>query len=283
MSSYIFFKENTAKLNEEAAQFGVALIKFLIGLILFLAAISVVLLTDLFSSALYYDSLGINLVFSTSSGLFTRLSQQLPQNVSVEGTGFALVLYLLQILFAIFAAGAGSWLTNEDDVGTLKFIKRLLVGKTVKKDGIERRVKPKANDINFDKLNYLLAMFFLGLIDTHTDAAWKTVAGASFGVYFRNFLLSFLYNNLGSEIALVGGFSVGLDGLINLIAHARRGNKTTNKSKSKTTKSSKPKKRGKPNKNTSNTRGKVPPVMPPGIRRVPQGEKLRLGDLMNQK
>src|SRR5687768_6642201 len=125
---------------------GGAVVKLVIGVLLLIIALTVAIPTDLFSSANWYDTLGIRLVFTESSRLFTYISQKLlPNQVSVEATGFAFMLFLFQISLQIKMAMLGGWKKNETPnqrVWLLVVLWRAAHGK----------IKPE--DVNWQKVGY---------------------------------------------------------------------------------------------------------------------------------
>lgn len=183
------------------------------GLGAFLVVLLRILPVDLFSTALWYDNLNINKVWSAdASGFFLRLGNVGDGRViSHEALAMSIFLALTQILLAILFAAAGGWLKNESESSSSVF--------TVVQRAFTNTPGYGWRDLNWQKINYALALIFLILFDTITDTLWKTGAAPGFGVFIRNFALSFIVNNVFSEWGLFIGMALFFSGLT-LLMHS---------------------------------------------------------------
>lgn len=214
MSGFLSFSDNKdLTFNQNAKETAAMLVIFLASGMIFFAALFYATPTDLFSTSLWYDSNVPNLVFSETSGLFARLRRSLPVDVSLEATVFSVILWLAQMIFGIKAALAGTWVNGRaKDISLFTFIYRFTKGEI------------RSEDVNWDKVNNFTIMFILSIFDTFTDTEWK--AGTATGHMGKMFVLSYLYNNMGSEWALVEGFKLAYSAGASLLN--KRGNSKPN-------------------------------------------------------
>lgn len=271
MSSFLTFSSD--KVLEGKDTTGSKIIKTSVILIFFglfvsFLALTLWLPTDLFSSALYYDDLGISLVWEGVSGFFGRVTwQSLPRPVSIEGTGFALFLFFTQTALAIEAAKAGSWSKEEDNVSLIGFIQLFREGEVT------------LSNINAIKAGYVILMLGVGFFDTFTDAKWKASSGTASMI--SAYWLSFWFNNVGSEWILIWGFGSLLEGVSMILSYGDSVKEMQSQSNKKSTK-----RKSKPNKNSSTQSQnpqRKPRHNPPIIKTPPMKRgKVTLTDLTRQ-
>lgn len=196
MSSYFSYMsdpEDSKRAIERRIRAG-NIIRAIVGAALVIFAVIRAIPADIFSTALWYDNTVYRLVWSDTNQFFTFTNAgRYGAGISEEGVVFAIMLSLVQIAMSIRAATLGDWSTKgHKTLLSLLFRPKLP----------NSNVAVKASDINWEKVTYFSIAIAISIFDTATDTLWK--AGA-YGNIITMFILSYLYNNLGSEWALIEG------------------------------------------------------------------------------
>lgn len=161
---------------------------------------------DLFSSALYYDSLGLQKVFAQPAMLvddplsvfiMTAVMGFSFPSVSAAAFSVGFMLFLVQIWCGYKASVSGGY-TNKSET-LLSFVSNIW-NNTDKLD-------PKT--LNWGKVNWLLAWVLIAFADTFTDISYRS--GGSTSLLLESLFISVLVYNILSEWAML----TGLIGVLN--------------------------------------------------------------------
>lgn len=156
---------------------------FLIGCAMIFFSVRYVFPNDLFTSALFFDGLKLQQVFTSPAKAFAEggIWEELP-DLTTEAFAFAVSLSLSQVFFGYkYAAASGDSLFTA--------VSGLYKGKKV----------------NFGKLSWFAMYMFVACFDTWTDTEYRSFYGQQ-GLYIRALLVSFIFYNLASEYFIVQGF-----------------------------------------------------------------------------
>lgn len=161
---------------------------FFIGLAMVYLSVRYVFPNDLFTSALFFDGLNLQQVFTTPAKAFSvgGLWEGLP-DLTTEAFAFAASMALLQVFFGYKSA------TSKG--GLLKPFVTLFQEKKL---------------ADTTKLGWFLAYIFVACFDTWTDTEYRSFYGQN-GLYLKALLVSFLFYNLFSEYAIVQGSKLVLN------------------------------------------------------------------------
>lgn len=183
----------------------------LVGTILVYLAFTFTIPLDLYSTALFYDNVGWNIIMSTPTTsidlLWFSMTLRLP--VTEEALYFSVFMFIAQVAVAFPFSYAGPFVSGgrRNGGGFLSMI----VG------GVKREVR--LEDVNTIKVTWLLVYLLLAFLDTYTDYVFRTATGIPFTVgqsFFQVIMLVLVYN-LGSEFAISYGMNSAVIGLQDII------------------------------------------------------------------
>ena len=155
---------------------------------------------DLFSSALYYDGLGLQKVFAQPAMLvddplsvfiMTVVMGFSFPNVSAAAFSVGFMLFLVQIWAGYKSSVAGGYTRKSKTL--LGFISNIIN----KEDSLD----PKT--LNWGKVNWLLAWIFIAFADTFTDVSYRS--GDDPALFWQSVFVSVLVYNILSEWAMLTG------------------------------------------------------------------------------
>lgn len=153
---------------------------FIVGAVMFFLSLIYIFPNDLFTSALFFDGLQLQQVFSSPAKMFTSgIWAGLP-DLSTEAFAFAASLACLQVFLGYRSSTAD---------GTL-------VG------GITGLLKGRKTELS--KLKWFLFYVAVATFDTWTDTEYRSFYGQQ-SLYLKALITSFFFYNLFSEWALVQG------------------------------------------------------------------------------
>ena len=195
--SYASFDE-TVEISERFSK-----LQLFLGVLGIIVAVMFALPSDLYTSAKWFDSLGLQGGLPGDGNLFGQASvvkfwKILPP-VSYEATGFSLFLFFANMATALMAASKGEW--SKSHPGLVRIVFGYARGEEIDK-------------FNYAKFGWLMANIFSNAFDTFTDAdfrGWQGSGGA--WLYIQALAMSFIYYSLGSEWCLMTGFQWTWDGL----------------------------------------------------------------------
>lgn len=177
-----------------------------IGFGMFYYSFTQVLPNDIFTSALFFDSLPLQPTLSHPAAAFAEggIWESQP-DTTAEALTFAMCLFLSQVFFAYKASTIGRW--DNQSPNLIALVKNQIVP-----------TKQKRGEFNYSKLGYMLAYWGLAIFDTVTDAYYRSFFATE--SLLIALIVSFLFYNLFSEWALITGaktmINYGLQ-IINLI------------------------------------------------------------------
>lgn len=174
------------------------IVLIIVGLIAFLLSFTRVVPNDIFTSALFFDSLDLQPVFSQPATMFAEggIWASLP-DVSEEAFVFAASLLVIQVLVGYKASTIGGYTNKSQNVGAL------LINAATGKEKIGR------TSFNWAKVGWISFYWAISMFDTYTDTAYRSDLFAS-GV-FTALITSFFYYNLASEWMLMVGAKTTID------------------------------------------------------------------------
>lgn len=168
----------------------------LVGVMLVYIAASVFIPSDTYSTARWYDMLGINNAIAGQVSWFSALN---PILVSREAAFFSLFISVANIALAWQAAFGGYWYVDDPDSSLFTVIKGILTG--------------KARKLNLVKVAYFVALLLLTVFETMTGTEFRqkdpTTAGA-----LKAAAVAFVVENAGSDWSLTAGFGMILAGVL---------------------------------------------------------------------
>lgn len=198
--------------KEQVVHYTGALMIFIVSLIMFLVGFRRLLPEDLYSTALFFDSLEIAKVFDTPAHLsddamlttVMRLMSYQFQNVSVSAMSIALLLFAAQMIAGYFLAIHGDYTPQHKSA--ISYARAWISSKTEERRGNPSRL-PKLNP---DKVFWLWMWVFLAFADTATDVIFRSTVNGQITTasFFWSSVVSVLVYNLGSEWATVLGFNL---------------------------------------------------------------------------
>lgn len=162
-----------------------------------------VLPNDLFTSALFFDGLGLQPVFSHPAGLFYEggIWESLP-DVTTEALAFAMSLLFIQLFTGYRASMAGGYTNRSGNL--LAYVINLVKGS----DSFD------AKYLNFTKIGWMAFYWIVAIFDTLTDAVYR--AGFDSSRFLTALIVSFLFYSLFSEWALVVGVKTSVNYGLNI-------------------------------------------------------------------
>lgn len=154
---------------------------FGVGAIMFFLSLFYIFPNDLFTSALFFDGLQLQQVFSQPAKMFSSgIWAGLP-DLSTEAFAFAASLACLQVFLGYRSSTASG-------PGLFSGVKQITQGKR----------------IDANKLKWFLAYVAVATFDTWTDTEYRSFYGQQ-SLYLKALVTSFFFYNLFSEWALVQG------------------------------------------------------------------------------
>lgn len=206
--SYASFDE-TVEISERFSK-----LQLFLGILGIIVALMFALPSDLYTSAKWFDSLGLQGGLPGNGNLFgegsvVKFWKILPP-VSYEGTGFSLFLFFANMATALMAASKGTW--SDSHSGLVKIVFGYAKGENIR-------------NFNYAKLGWFMGMVASNTFDTFTDADFRGWQGSG-GVwlYIQALAMSVTYYSLGSEWCLMTGFQWTLEGLRNTLKIRRNRN-----------------------------------------------------------
>lgn len=180
MSFFSGYDEGGAGDNTSAgiSTFANSIFMIVVGLGMFFLSLFSILPNDLFTTALYFDGLGLQPVFGESAKWFESVAS-LPA-VTKEAASFSLALLVLQLYAGYRYAFAGS----EGSI-------------------VDRIRRGDFSFMTSHKIKWFLFYWMAALFDTMTDAQYRSYFGET-GILTAS-VVSFVFYNLGSEFFIVVG------------------------------------------------------------------------------
>jgi hypothetical protein len=162
---------------------------FGIGAAMLFLSLRYIFPNDLFTSALFFDGLGLQQVFSSPAAIFSEggFWEDLP-DLTTEAFAFAASLALTQVYLGYKAA------TARGSLG----------------DTLKGYLSKNTGKIETEYVGWFLAYVFIALFDTWTDTEYRSFYGSQ-GMYLKALLVSFFFYNLFSEWAIVQGSKLVLN------------------------------------------------------------------------
>lgn len=161
---------------------------FPLAALLLFFCVRVVLPADLYSTALWFDQLGIQLVFDESmrvGGPIAVLDQMIPGTASTEGLAFSAVLILGQMFFTMLIIRSGDWLKR----GGGSFAST--ISGLVKRD-------ISFSDVNAQKFTFMMIWIFCVVFDAYTSVSFRaSTVGVTLPIVIT---IAVFYENIMSEI-----------------------------------------------------------------------------------
>lgn len=168
--------------------------------------------TDLFTTALWWDSQGYALVWTdTVPSIISRLSQYIPGEASGEAVGFSFGMIAFQLIVTFKIRECGSWLRDESPIGLFPLLWKMA------------RKREKFENINPSKAGWVVLWIFLVAFDGITSFSYRsnpaeriTAAGVvveTAPVLSTLIVHSIFFENILSEILL----GESLRGTINVL------------------------------------------------------------------
>lgn len=198
--------------KEQVVHYTGALMIFIVSLIMFLVGFRRLLPEDLYSTALFFDSLEIAKVFDTPAHLsddtmlttVMHLMSYQFQDVSVSAMSIALLLFAAQMIAGYFLAIHGDYTPQHKSA--ISYARAWISSKMDARRGAPSRL-PKLNP---DKVFWLWMWVFLAFADTATDVIFRSTVNGQITTasFFWSSVVSILVYNLGSEWATVLGFNL---------------------------------------------------------------------------
>lgn len=167
------------------------LMRYIVSPFLLILIVRYVIPTDLFSTALWFDSQGWNLVWTdqVSAGPVVLLDNLVPGSASVEGLVFSAVLMLGQLLITGMMIQSGGWLTGTDRGNFM----------SVMRDIFTRKVK--IEQLNMQKFTFLFAWLGFVAFDAYTSVVYRTATTSQVDIV-TVLTHSLFMENIFSEIFL---------------------------------------------------------------------------------
>lgn len=197
MSAFISFAESKkVRLPEWTGQMRSGLLGLVVGVLLFYIAVTVFIPSDTYSTARWYDSLGINQAFTGTVSWFAAMN---PVLINKEGAFFSVFVSVANLALSYQAAFGGYWFEDDPDSNLFTVIKAILTGKTRK--------------LNMVKVGYFVILLGITVFETATGMEFRqrdeTWAGA-----FKAAAVAFIVENAGSDWALTAGIGMALGGVL---------------------------------------------------------------------
>lgn len=197
-----------------------AMMAFIGALMLFLS-LRYVLPNDVFTSALFFDGLGLQPVFDQPAAVFAEggLWPDLP-DVTTEAIVFASSLLIIQIFAGYRASMAGPWDNRSGNVVAL-FINSIRQPR--QRQGQQQQgqqQKKQQGQFNWTKFGWMSMYWIVALFDTATDAYYRSGFGS--GDLLLALVVSFLFYNLFSEWAVITGAKTTINYGLQIINIIRR-------------------------------------------------------------
>lgn len=173
---------------------------FLVAFLLLYFSVRRLIPEDLFSSALYYDGLGLQKVFQQPAMLvddplsvfiMTAVMGFTFPSVSAAAFAVGFMLFLVQVWAGYKASVAGGYTSKSETL--LGFISNIY----------NRQDKFDAKTLNWSKVNWLLAWLLIAFTDTFTDISYRSGGEAS--LVIESIFISILVYNILSEWAMLTG------------------------------------------------------------------------------
>lgn len=177
---------------EEGARIAKNVGHFLLGVGMFWLTFSWGTPVDIYSTALWMDSLDYNRVFDSSSTILSFID--FPRSASEESVFLSLAVYLVVIALFLIMSRMGGWITNDPNIPFHVFLYRYIKGSV------------RNNQINWNKVGLMAIIVGLTIFDVYTDGHWKTGGVAPFSIFVRNLLISFLLQTILSEVMWILSF-----------------------------------------------------------------------------
>ena len=170
------------------------------GIAAFWISLRYVIPNDLFTSALFFDALGLQPVFNTPAAAFADggFWAEMP-NVTTEAFIFSLSLLIIQILVGYTASTAGGYTNSSRNIVSL--LVNVLAGKE----------KVGRNSLNWAKVGWVSFYWTIALFDTFTDTAYRAGSEGSADFVLVAFVVSFFYYSMASEWMIIVGAKTGAD------------------------------------------------------------------------
>lgn len=205
--------------RQEVTEFVQLLIVGVASVVVFIIGFRRLLPEDLFSTALFFDSLEIAKVFSEParlaedpflSGVMNALAYEFA-DVSVSAMSISLFLAAAQLLAGYFLVIQGEYATGYGNAITYfsEWWRRQREAARMQRQG--RNVKPKPMPkVSRAKFNWLYFLVFLASVDTMTDILFRSVVDGvvTLDSVVWSTVVSLLVYNLGSEWGTVVGFTM---------------------------------------------------------------------------
>lgn len=150
--------------------------------------------TDLFSTALWFESRGWQMVFNSTvapDSAMVFVDSLVPGQVAVEALVFSVILTLTQLVMTYKIAKAGDWVRGQPGVSFSLMAYRLIKG----------NVKPET--VNWYKVGWLAFWVFCIVFDSMTSVQYRVSGDQPMSVgLIEVFTFSLFYENMFSEILL---------------------------------------------------------------------------------
>jgi len=155
---------------------------------------------DLFSTAFWFDHINIQQAGVSANYLFQiKMSSQII-GVTTIAIVESLAIWSAQVVFGFLLAKRGRWSALSD--GLWEFITNI----------IDR--KDQIGNVSREKVLWFLAMMMAIVLDTATDIQWLSGNGGDVG---QAILVSIVFHNVFSELALFWGGKLAVESVLRLI------------------------------------------------------------------
>lgn len=167
----------------------------LVGFAMFFLSFNYVLPNDVFTSALFFDGMGLQPVFSESAGVFSEggIWEELP-DVTTEAFVFGMALLFMQLFAGYRASVAGRYTKQSGNIVILFW------------NVLSHKERVGINGLNWQKIGWISFYWFVAFFDTGTDAYYRSWYGNG-NVEFLglSLIVSFFFYSMFSEWAIVVG------------------------------------------------------------------------------
>ena len=199
MSAFISFSESRdVKIPEWTGHMRSGVIALLVGMGLLYVSLFVFIPSDTYSTARWFDSLGVNQAIAGQVTWFAFLN---PTLVSEEGFWFSVFVSVANLALAYQAAFGGYWFLDDKDSNLFSVIKAIMRGTAdVKK-------------INGIKVSYFLILVSLTVFETLTGMEFRQSDESLIGAV-KAAAVAFVVENAGSDWALTAGAGMTLSGFL---------------------------------------------------------------------
>lgn len=155
---------------------------------------------DLFSTAFWFDHINVQQAGISANYLFQIKMASQTLGVTTIAIVESLAIWSSQVVFGFLLAKRGKW--SDKSEGLFDFAGNCISG------------AEKFGDVSREKVFWFLALVLAATLDTATDIGWLAGGGGDLG---QAILISLVFHNIFSELALFWGGKLALESVFRLL------------------------------------------------------------------